>query len=79
MRERTTLKIVYYSRMSVDLRAVLTVAEVAEVLGITPGHVRLLIHRDQLPAGRFGRDRTVTVTDLEAYIARTRPTPSPSE
>ena len=52
----------------VDPAALLTVAEVALRLKITPWSVYDLIRRDRLPGVRLGRALRVRQVDLEAYV-----------
>jgi excisionase family DNA binding protein len=52
---------------------VYTVAEVAQVLAISPRVVRDLIHRGELPALRIGRTYRIPRKAADAYLARALP------
>ena len=68
-----------------ELPRYLTVTDAADVLAVTPERLRDLIHAGGLPAvdiaaSRGGRPRwRIAATDLEAWLAgrRTSPTPRP--
>jgi excisionase family DNA binding protein len=52
---------------------VYTVAEVAQVLAISPRVVRDLIHRGELPALRISRTYRIPRKAADAYLARALP------
>ena len=52
---------------------VYTVAEIAQVLAISPRVVRGLIHRGELPALRIGRTYRIPRKAAAAYLARALP------
>ena len=54
------------------LPRLLTVDDVAEVLGLSTKTVRRRIHDGDIPAHRPGRAIRITETDLLAYIDRTK-------
>lgn len=47
----------------------LTTSEVAEVLRVSPGSVRLWIRQKKLPALKVGRQSRVTLADLMIFLA----------
>lgn len=49
----------------------LTTAQAAEALGITPQAVRMMVLREQLPSTKFGRDLAFDAADIEK--AKSRP------
>lgn len=53
----------------------LTTAEAAQRLGITPAGVRKLVERGRLPAKRFGRDLQIRAADLALVAGRKRGRP----
>ena len=48
----------------------LTTAQAATRLGITPGRVRVLIRSGRLPAEKVGRDWVIDETDLQSVSVR---------
>ncbi len=49
-----------------------TAEAVAEEWGTSPGFVRLLVRRGELPAYRLGRLVKLKQEDVDAYLARVR-------
>jgi excisionase family DNA binding protein len=44
------------------------IAEAAQSIGCSKGHIRNLILRRELPSAKVGRRRVVRAEDLEAYL-----------
>lgn len=63
--------------------ALLTVAQVAEAVGVSVQRVRAMIGADQLPAVRYGAEPRgvwmVTRADLDALLATERPAGRPKK
>lgn len=51
-----------------DLRPLMTVAEVAEYLGASPGQVRQMLNLGQLASVPYGKQRRVTAHGLRRYL-----------
>lgn len=45
------------------------ISEAAESIGCSPGHIRNLIERGELPSAKIGRRRIVRDEDLRAFLA----------
>lgn len=56
------------SDQQVDLRQLLTIAQVAEALQLSTKQVRRLIEREEIPAYRFGRLIRVSPGGLHGFI-----------
>ena len=50
------------------VRTLLTTAEIAERLGYTVQHTRLLIRQNKLPAQKVGRDWVLNPAAVESFI-----------
>ncbi len=46
------------------------ITETAKLIGCSPGHIRNLIDRKELPSAKIGRRRIVRDEDLRAFLAQ---------
>lgn len=46
------------------------IAEAAQSIGCSAGHIRNLIQRRELPSAKVGRRRVVRADDLQAYLEK---------
>ena len=53
-----------------DVRLLLDVGEVCQLLGWSEGRLYMAVRRGQLPARKFGRRVVFLRTELEAYLAQ---------
>lgn len=62
-----------------EFREILSLAEAAELAGVTPGRLRQVIEEGRLPAKKIGNSWAILARNLDSYLTRRRGAGRPDE